>query len=59
MKNVDRQIAEIQDAMQYEHDQKYVKPHIIEHAPDGSKAQELLGGALQIKAPWADDGNEH
>lgn len=25
---------------------------LIEHPPDGSKAQELLGGAMEIKAPW-------
>lgn len=29
----------------------------IEHEPDGSTAQQLLGGTLEIKAPWyeADD----
>lgn len=25
---------------------------LIEHPPDGSKAQELLGGAMEIKSPW-------
>jgi hypothetical protein len=25
---------------------------LIEHAPDGSKAQELLGGTIEIKSPW-------
>ena len=59
MKSVDRQVAEIQDALQYEHEQKYVKPIIIEHEPDGSRAQELLGGTLQIKAPWSDNGDKH
>lgn len=58
MKSVDRQVAELQDAMQYEHEQKYVKPIVIEHKPDGSKAQELLGGTLQIRAPWLDNGEE-
>jgi hypothetical protein len=48
-----------QDALQYEHKQKYVKPIIIEHEPDGSRAQELLGGTLQIKAPWLDNGDKH
>jgi hypothetical protein len=59
MKSVDRQVAEIQDALQYEHEQKYVKPIVIEHEPDGSRAQELLGGTLQIKAPWSDNGDKH
>ena len=26
---------------------------LIEHPPDGSKAQELLGGAMEIKSPWS------
>jgi hypothetical protein len=25
---------------------------LIEHKPDGSKAQDLLGGAMEIKSPW-------
>jgi predicted metal-dependent phosphoesterase TrpH len=25
---------------------------LIEHPPDGSKAQDLLGGAMEIKSPW-------
>ena len=25
---------------------------LIEHPPDGSQAQELLGGAMEIRAPW-------
>jgi hypothetical protein len=27
---------------------------LVEHPPDGSKAQELLGGAVEIKSPWMD-----
>ena len=27
---------------------------LIEHPPDGSKAQESLGGAMEIKSPWSD-----
>jgi hypothetical protein len=38
--------------MQIEHDKKYVTPIIREHQPDESKAQQLLGGTLQITAPW-------
>lgn len=26
---------------------------LIEHPPDGSKAQELLGGVMEIKSPWS------
>ena len=26
---------------------------LIEHPPEGSKAQELLGGAMEIKSPWS------
>ena len=26
---------------------------LIEHPPDGSKAQELLGGPMEIKSPWS------
>ena len=25
---------------------------LIEHPPDGSHAQDLLGGAMEIRAPW-------
>lgn len=25
----------------------------IEHPPDGSRAQDLLGGAMEIKSPWS------
>jgi hypothetical protein len=26
---------------------------LIEHLPDGSNAQSLLGGAMEIKSPWS------
>ena len=26
---------------------------LIEHPPEGSKAQELLGGPMEIKSPWS------
>ena len=26
---------------------------LIEHPPDGSKAQELLGGTMEIRPPWS------
>jgi hypothetical protein len=58
MKNVDKQIEDIQTLQQLEHDKKYVTPIVIEHAPDGSRAQELLGGTLEIKAPWLDGSQD-
>jgi len=27
---------------------------LVKHPPDGSKAQDLLGGAIEIKSPWMD-----
>jgi hypothetical protein len=27
---------------------------LVEHAPDGSRAQDLLGGAVEIRSPWMD-----
>ena len=52
MVKVDQQIKEIKDGWAKEDYETYVKPIIIEHKPDGSKAQDLLGGTLEIKAPW-------
>lgn len=52
MGRVDQQIEQLQKEMQIEHDKKYVTPIIREHQPDESKAQQLLGGTLQITAPW-------
>jgi hypothetical protein len=53
MADVDRQIEELHKQW----DEEEPKPIIVEHEPDDSKAQELLGGTLEIKAPWyeADD----
>lgn len=27
---------------------------LIEHPPDGSEAQELLGGTIEIRSPWSE-----
>jgi hypothetical protein len=56
MERVDKQIEEIKEGWKQIDDEKYVKPIITEHEPDGSKAQELLGGMLQISAPWYKNG---
>lgn len=48
MQSVDHQIQEIQT--EWSNAEK--KPEFIQYPPDQSKAQELLGGAIEIKAPW-------
>lgn len=52
MKRVDKQVDEIQQKWHQEDRKTYIDPVIIEHKPDGSKAQQLLGGELQMRAPW-------
>jgi hypothetical protein len=51
MKSVDLQAESIKAAWQKQ-DQIQNQPIIIEHRPDQSKAQSLLGGELEIKAPY-------
>jgi len=52
MKNVDKQVDKIQE--QWNEEDRSQNPIIIEHKPDGSKAQELLGGTMEIKSPWTE-----
>lgn len=54
MKDVDSQVEELKK----EWAKDDPKPEIIEHPSDGSEAQELLGGALEIKSPWSRDGDQ-
>ena len=51
MREVDEWIAEMHHQWDKEH-AAAVAPVITEAPPDGSKAQELLGGELRIRAPW-------
>lgn len=51
MADVDKQMQQIQEQWAEEE----VKSVFVEHEPDDSKAQELLGGMLEIKAPWYSD----
>jgi hypothetical protein len=51
MADVDRQVEELHE--------EWAKAEAIEQAPiitekpsDGSKAQDLLGGEMRIRAPW-------
>ena len=52
MKRVDKQVDDIQQKWEQEDRKTYIEPVTIEHKPDDSKAQQLLGGELQMQAPW-------
>ena len=57
MKGVDHQIRQIH----FELDSYYAeqdKPIYKEHKPDGSEAQDLLGGAIEIKSAWSNHERE-
>ena len=49
MSDVDMQAASIVERWDADSEAEF---ELIEHAPDGSKAQDLLGGAMEIKASW-------
>lgn len=53
MKEVDKQIEELHEAWKAEEKEK-LKPVYTESAPDGSKAQDALGGEMRLRSPWAD-----
>jgi hypothetical protein len=55
MRDVDIQAGSIMERWEADSDAEF---EIIEHAPDGSKAQDLLGGAMEIKAPWYEGKTE-
>lgn len=50
MKDVDLQVEEILEKWEEEDP----KPTIIHYEPDGSTAQDLLGGAMEIRSPWSE-----
>jgi hypothetical protein len=52
LKDVDRQAQEIVKEWEAQEKPKY---EIIEHKSDGSRAQDLLGGAMEIKSTWRRD----
>jgi hypothetical protein len=52
LSDVDKKAKEIVKEWEKEEPKKYT---IIEHKPDGSKAQELLGGTLEIKSNFRRD----
>jgi hypothetical protein len=57
MKEVDKQIEDMQTKWA-EEDKEKQKPIYTELPPDGSKAQELLGGEMRLTAPWMLDKHE-
>jgi hypothetical protein len=52
MQNVDQQAEELVKSWEKEEAPNY---EYVEHEPDGSKAQDLLGGAMEIKSTWRRD----
>lgn len=52
LKDVDKQAERIKKEWEKTDAPKYTR---IEHKPDGSKAQELLGGAIEIKSNFERD----
>lgn len=51
IKEVDKQVEELQATWAVE-DKKKQEPIYSELPPDGSKAQDLLGGEMRLSAPW-------
>jgi hypothetical protein len=51
MKEVDKQVEDLHAQWEEEEKNKQ-KPVYTELEPDGSKAQELLGGEMRLSAPW-------
>ena len=49
LKSVDREVDKIQKQWEEQESPKFT---VVEHEPDGSKAQELLGGTIEIKSTF-------
>lgn len=54
MQDADRQVEELQEQWAAV-EQVEQAPIITEKPPDGSNAQELLGGEIRIRAPWVQE----
>ena len=52
LEDVDKQVKQIKKQWEAEEPPKFL---VIEHEPDGSKAQELLGGAMEIRSNFRRD----
>ena len=57
MKDVDKQVGSLH-AQWAEEEKIKQKPIYTELPPDGSKAQELLGGEMRLTSPWMLDKHE-
>lgn len=51
MREVDKQVEDLYAQWERE-EKKRQKPAYTELPPDGTKAQELLGGEMRLSAPW-------
>lgn len=54
IKEVEKQLLNLHAAWERE-DKERQKPIYTELPPDGSKAQELLGGEMRLSSPWTPD----
>ena len=57
VKDVDKQVEGLHEEWKKDEEEKQ-KPVYTELDPDGSKAQELLGGEMRLTAPWKLDKHE-
>jgi len=54
-RDVDAAIADYERLTGDTGEVKMIAPTLVERPPDGSKAQELLGGEMRLCAPWVDN----
>ena len=54
-RDVDAAISEYERLTGDTGEVKMIAPRLVERPPDGSKAQELLGGEMRLCAPWVDN----
>ena len=54
MKELDNQIEDLHVLWKIEEDEKN-QPLYSETSPDGSEAQELLGGEMRLTSPWTSE----
>lgn len=54
-RDVDAAISEYERLTGDTGEVKIIAPRLVERPPDGSKAQELLGGEMRLCAPWVDN----
>jgi len=52
MADLDKQMKDIHEAWLEDAYYKYLDSFYTEEEPDGSEAQELLGGPMRLSAPW-------